>query len=199
MISNVEQGSTEWHALRAGVPTASNFGKIVTSTGAPSKSAGDYVNQLIGEKLLGKTEEGFKTEWMQRGTELESEAREMYEFTQDVTVDQVGFIGKESPACGCSPDGLVGETGGLEIKCPKLQTHIKYLLYGKLPSEYHRQVHGSLYVTGREWWDFMSYYPGLQPFIIRVFPDEKFNDELEKNIIFINEKINAGYQTLKAS
>ena len=182
IYDEIEQGTPEWYAARAGIPTASNFGKIIKANGSFSSSCKDYVNQLVGERLLWHTEESYKNEWMQRGIDIEGEARELYEFTRDVEVKQVGFITKENPQCGCSPDGLVGDDGGLEIKCPKLSTHIKYLRSGKLPAEYHRQVHGSLYVTGRKWWDFMSYYPGIKPFIIRVQRDDEFNQLLEMAI-----------------
>ena len=84
----------------------------------------------------------------------------------------------------CSPDGLVGEDGGLEIKCPLIHTHVEYLLDGKLPTKYVQQVQGSMLISGRKWWDFMSYYPGLKPLVVRVERDEKFiaklKDELNK-------------------
>lgn len=189
IINNIEQGSPEWHAIRAGIPTASNFGKIVKANGSKSDQAKTYIHQLAGERLLGRTEEGFRSEWMDRGREIENEARLLYEFKNSCDVDQVGFIKMDEPLCGCSPDGLIGEDGGLEIKCPKLSTHIKYALAGKLPSDYHRQVMGSLFVSGRKWWDFMSYYPGLDPFIIRVYPDQAFFGMLRQALVDINDKV----------
>lgn len=189
IINDIEQGSPEWHAIRAGIPTASSFGKIVKANGSKSDQAKTYIYQLAGERLLGRTEEGYKSEWMERGNEVEGEARALYEFISGNDVDQVGFIKMDEPSCGCSPDGLIGEDGGLEIKCPKLSTHIKYALAGKLPSDYHRQVMGSLFVSGRKWWDFMSYYPGLDPFIIRVYPDQAFFDMLRQALVDINDKV----------
>jgi hypothetical protein len=190
-IYNFDQGSTEWHGIRAGIPTTSEFSKIIKANGSTSDQVRNYSYQLVGERLLGRTEEGFKSDWMNRGTEMESEARELYEFLTDTKVDQVGFFRREKPDCGCSPDGLISEDGGLELKCPKLSTHIKYLRIGKLPAEYHRQVHGSLFVTGRAWWDFMSYYPGIKPFIIRVYPDKIFMDSLHMAIEELNKSVDS--------
>lgn len=185
----MEQGSPEWHAVRAGIATASNFDKVITAAGKPSKQLSTYINQLVGESLLGRTEEGFKNHWTDRGHEVESEAREYYEFQNDVEVEQVGFITIDDPLCGCSPDGLIGSDGGFEIKCPKLSTHIEYLTKGKLPSKYHRQVQGSLFVTGRKWWDFMSYYPGLNDLTIRVYPDKEFHAHLKFAIENLNKEV----------
>jgi putative phage-type endonuclease len=194
----IEQGTPEWHELRAGVPTASNFGKIIDSKGKKSSSYKGYFYKLVGERLLGRTEEGFKNEWMERGNELESEARELYEFISG-PVTQVGFVSVDDPICGCSPDGLVGEDGGIEIKCPSLSVHMKYLMSGRLPAEYHRQVHGSMYVTGRDWWDFMSYYPGLDPFILRVHKDQEFNEMLEGALKKINEEVEGAITIIRSN
>lgn len=196
IYDGLEQGTNEWHAVKSGLPTASNFDKILTAKGEKSKSIKTYIYQLVGERILGRTEEGFKSDWMERGNEIEDEARSLYEFKTDNNVDQVGFIRIEKPLCGGSPDGLVGDDGGLEIKCPKLSTHIKYALAGKLPSEYHRQVMGYLFITGRAWWDFMSYYPGVDPFIIRVYPDKAFFEMLKISLIDINHQINDAYNLL---
>lgn len=189
IFNNIDQGTPEWHAIRAGIPTASNFDKIIKANGSRSDQAKTYIHQLVGERLLGHAEDGFKSEWMERGTELESEARALYEFISGNDVCQVGFMRLGYPSCGCSPDGLVGDDGGLEIKCPKLSTHIKYALSGKLPSDYHRQVMGSLFVSGRKWWDFMSYYPGLDPFIVRVYPDQAFFGMLRQALVDINNNV----------
>jgi hypothetical protein len=101
----------------------------------------------------------------------------------DAVVEQVGLCYSDDKKFACSPDGLVGEDGGLEIKCPLVATHIGYLLNGELPSDYFQQVQGCLFVTGRKWWDFMSYSPGLKPFIIRVKRDEGFISLLKGSLI----------------
>ena len=177
-----EQRSPEWYAARLGVPSASDFDKIVTMKGETSKQVGKYLFKLAGEKVSGKCEETYQNAAMLNGIQKETEARQLYEMINDVKVDQVGFCLADDGSAGCSPDGLIGEEGGLEIKCPTISTHVEYLLDGLLPSEYFQQVQGNLYITERKWWDFMSYYPGLKPFIIRVYPNFKFIDAFDKQI-----------------
>jgi len=179
-ILDCVQGSEEWAAARCGLLTASNFDKIVTASGEPSKQRQKLLYQLAGERLVGARENAFQNEAMQRGAELEAEARALYEMLTDNTVVEVGLCYKDDlRLCACSPDGLVGEDGGLEIKCPSLPVHIEYVLGAKLPTEYVQQVQGNLYVTGRKWWDFESYYPGVRPLIVRVERDEKFIEKLD--------------------
>ena len=109
---------------------------------------------------------------MANGIENEPIARAWYEFEHDCDVTEVGFCLSDCGRFGCSPDGLVGDEGGIELKCPSLETHVKYLREGVLPAEYRCQVHGEILVTGREWFDFVSYADGLPPFKIRIVPDE---------------------------
>lgn len=197
IVLEMEQGTAEWHAARCGIPTASNFDKIVTSKGEPSKSAQKYLYKLAGERVVGKAEETYKNAAMERGIEMEAEARALYEMLNDKTVNQAGICYKdELKLFSCSPDGLVGEDGLIEIKCPEIHTHVEYLLQDKLPTEYVQQVQGQLFVTGRQWCDFMSYYPGLKPLVVRVKRDEAFIKalvvELEvfcKNLDEVTEKI----------
>ena len=179
-VINCQQGTDEWFAAKLGIPSASNFDKIVTGKGAPSKQAEKYMYRLAGEKISGKSEETYQNAAMERGIELEAEARNLYQVITDEVVDQVGFIINEG--AGCSPDGLVGKKGGLEIKCPNMATHIGYLMTNKLPSEYFQQVQGQMYVAELDWVDFMSYYPGIRPFIIRVERDVPFIDCLDVEI-----------------
>lgn len=180
IIEDIVQGSPEWFAEHAGKPGVSSVNKIVTTTGKPSKQADDYALQLAGEYLLGTMEEGYISFAMKQGLEREDEARQLYSMIHDVEVKQVGMVYKDERRDRlCSPDGLM-DRKGLEIKCPLLKTHAKYLLAKKLPYEYFCQVQGSLYITGFEEWDFMSYYPGLPPLIITVKRDEKFISLLDK-------------------
>jgi putative phage-type endonuclease len=177
MIS-VAQRTPEWYAARAGKPTASGFDRIVTSDGKPSKQAQKYMYQLAGEKILGMPEETYQNAAMQRGVELEAEARQYYELVTGTTVQEVGFCLDDTESFGCSPDGLVGEDGLIEIKCPSLAVHVDYLLRGALPSDYIQQVQGQLLVTGRKWCDFVSYYPGIRPLVVRVARNEDFIKKL---------------------
>lgn len=193
-----EQGSDEWIAARLGIPSASMYGKIITTQGKWSTQADTYINQLVAEKLTGEQTPFYQNEHMARGTELEPDARKMYEFIKDVEVQEVGFCLHDTLEAGASPDGLIGEDGGLEIKCPAPATHVEYLRGGKLPSKYKQQVMGCLWITGREWWDFMSYHPSMKPLIVRVERDEDYIAELEacvsKAVELIEENVEKFFQ-----
>ena len=180
-----EQLSEQWFEARLGNPGASKFFNILTNvTAKPSKQAQSYMYQLAGEILSGTTEEGYSNDWMLRGIETEQEARDYFEFTQDIEVRQVAMCyPDEHKKYHCSPDGLTSDGGGLEIKCPKMTTHVKYLVDGKFPkADYNAQVQGSLLVTGLSHWWFMSYYRGLKPFILKVLPDNDYIDALKKEL-----------------
>lgn len=171
-----EQGSPQWLELHRGVPTASNFDKIMTpKTHKLSASVLPFAYDLIGQLYRpGPMSEAdvYESDDMKRGRELEAQARRAYQLVKDVSVRQVGFVKDDDNRFGCSPDGLVGSDGGLEIKCPRLAKHAAYLHAGTVPDDYLCQVHGSLIVTGRRWWDFMSYAHGLPPLIVRVEPND---------------------------
>jgi len=179
-IDQNEQGSPEWLAARLGIPSASMFAKLVTTKGIWSASADAYINQLVAERLTGEREEVFQSHHMLRGTELEPDARDLYSLMSDAEVTEVGFCLHDTLSAGCSPDGLIGEEGGLEIKAPAPSTHVEYLRGGVLPSKYKQQVMGCLWITGREWWDFVSYHPTMKPLIVRVERDEEYIAALEK-------------------
>ncbi len=177
------QNSDEWFQARLGNPGASSMNKIITSTGSPSKQATEYVYQLAGEYITGKHEETFKSLHMEIGLQREKDARIVFELTNMIDVRQVGLVYKdEARAFHASVDGLVGDNGGLEIKCPMMKTHIKYLLENKLPTDYFVQVQSSLYICELEKYWFMSYYPGLDPFILQVYRDEKFISKLKAEL-----------------
>lgn len=171
------QGEADWIKARAGIPTASQFDRILTPAKLePSKSSFGYLCDLVAERRLGVSLEPgepgkWGNDWLERGKALEEAAVKQYEFLQDVECSEVGLCLRDDRSAGCSPDRLVGDEGGLEIKCPSAGQHVAYLLAKELPREYRLQVQGSLWVTGRAWWDFMSYNPSLPPFIIRVKPE----------------------------
>lgn len=183
IILDCEQLSEEWFSARCGTPSASNFDKIVTTKGAPSKQVEKYLYQLAGERITGIKEETYQNAAMLRGIELEGEARDLFKFVKGIEVQEVGICyPDENKRFSCSPDGLVGieiVKEGLEIKCPALHTHVAYLLGGKLPTEYTQQVQGSMLVTGYFAWFFMSYYPGMPPFIVRVYRNNDFCAKLK--------------------
>ncbi|HDY88898.1 MAG TPA: hypothetical protein ENH82_12400 [bacterium] len=180
IISDIEQGTEEWQELRKGIPTASNFSNIITSTGKPSKTAKTYLYKLVAESIIG-VQEGYTNEAMQQGIETEELARIEYEMDTGFEVEQVGFVYlDDKKEVGCSPDGLISVNGhgGVEIKCPQPHTHVSYLLDNKLPTNYIAQVQGAMYVAGRSWWDFFSYCDGLPNFRVRVQRDSLFIEQL---------------------
>ena len=185
-VIECEQRSKEWWDVRRGVPSASEFHKILTpTTGKPAASQDKYIHKLIAEKYANEWPQDslYVSQALQHGIDTEDQARDWYSFLKDTDVRQVGFCLEDNGRYGCSPDGLVGEDGSLELKCPSLETHAGYLLNGELPIEYKVQVHGQLVVTGRKWVDFMSYAHGLPALIVRVVPDaytDMLRVELEK-------------------
>lgn len=183
-IIECAQNTLEWFQARIGIPTSSNFDKILDASGKPSKQREKYLYQLAGELVAGKSEETYQNAAMLRGIELEAEARAFYEFTNSVQVQQVGFCLTEGKTIfGASPDGLVGKDGAIEIKCPLIYTHVGYLLNDqKLPTTYFQQVQGQLLVTERKWVDFISYYAGLKPMVVRVIPDKEFQTKLQTEL-----------------
>lgn len=185
IITDIQQGTEEWLKMRLGIATASNFDSIITSTGELSKTLPKYALQLASELLITEPEEIYKSFDMMRGNELEPEAREAYqEFTFNY-VEQVTFI--KCDGYGYSPDGLIGDDGLLEIKCPNQTTHTKYLFENRLPVEYVQQVQGGLFASRRQWCDFVSYHPNFQEdkrlFIKRVYRDEELIKKLEVGIM----------------
>lgn len=182
------QGSDEWFAARAGRPTASNFSKMVTSKGTLSKSIDDYAITLAGDLFAGKPLEVWQgNQWTDRGHELEPCARTMYAFMHDVEVEEVGFI--EGDDWGCSPDGLIGNNGMLEIKCLKPENHIKMIMWAEknngCPTTYVQQVQGQMLVAGAEYCDLVFYHPDLPVLIIRNEPDP----EIVKGLLEAKELI----------
>ena len=184
------QKTPEWYSARCGMPTASSFDKIITSEGKQSKQRTKYIYQVAGESITGVPEETYQSGAMLRGVEMEAEARAYYSLVNDTDIQQVGFCISEDIQCGASPDGLIGERGLIEIKCPNLATHVGYLLEGKLPTDYFQQVHGELFVTDRDWCDFVSYYPGIRPFILRVKRDDVFIEQLSKELKLFCQELN---------
>jgi len=168
---DVEQGTHEWLVARLGIPTASCFKQILTpKTLKPSTQADKYLDELCTEWLLGEPLDDASSIWMERGSELESKAVAYYEMQADATTRKVGFCLLDDRRAGCSPDRLIGDDGGLEIKCPSAKVHTGYLRRG-FDAEYRLQVQGNLWVTGREWWDLMSFNPSAPPVIRRYESD----------------------------
>ena len=193
-----QQGSVEWHEARLGIPTASEFRRIVTPRGNRSSSRHAYRGELLAEWALGEPVGGFTgTEDTERGQVLEPDARKYYAFVRDAEPREVGFIYRdEARLVGCSPDAMVGD-GLLELKCPQPGNHLLWLAMGVLPAKHFAQVQGCLWVTGAAWLDFMSYHPGLPEFLKRVEPDEKYQKALDAHIPEFIAELLAGRERLR--
>ena len=194
MIELMEQGTDEWFAIRIGKVTASRVADVIAKTKSGySASRDDYMAQLVCERLTGQKGESFTNAAMQHGTETEPLARAAYEALRDVLVDEVGFVPHPSiQMAGASPDGLVGDDGLIEIKCPNTATHIDTLLSETVPTKYYTQMQFQLACTGREWCDFVSFDnrlpTELQLFVKRVSRDEMYIKLMEAEIVqFIAE------------
>jgi len=189
---NMEQRSDEWFAARAGRPTASQFSRLLTPTGKDSSQWDAYAIELCAA-CINPQEVSFEGNFhTDRGNELEPAAREEFERIMSLTVSQVGFVTRDDGVIGCSPDGLIYSqlgalVAGIEIKCPLSKNHAQYLIEGKCPDPYRPQVHGSMAVTGLDHWYFMSFCPGMAPFITRVERDDytaKISDALDRFLIY---------------
>lgn len=170
------QGTEQWAAARRGKATTSRFGTdiITPKTMKMSASAFAYACELVAEELVPPhywIGDDYQSPAMRHGTACEDEARRYFELETNQDVQRVGFIVSDCGRWGCSPDGLVGENSGLELKCPLHKTQIKWLLNGGVPDEYRWQVYGSMLVTQRDHWWFMSYAPGLPPLLVEVHAD----------------------------
>lgn len=190
------QGSPEWVAARLGIPTASQFSRILTPGGKPSSSAEPYMHALIAERLLGyPVVSADSTDFMERGKALEPEAVRYYELQRDMEAQRVGFCLADDGRCGCSPDRLIGKDGGLEIKTPSAAVHVGYLL-DDIPKKFGPQVQGCLWITGREWWDVLSYNPELPPALVRVYRDEQHIHNLEAVLSAFCDVLDANHRDL---
>lgn len=171
------QGTSEWEAVRLGIPTASEFHKIITAVkGDLSKSARKYAHALVAETLLGRAlEKAPGNLWAaERGKKLEAPAREQYAYSHEVKVRQVGFVTTDDGRVGCSPDALViGARGGVEIKCLLDEGHTGIFIDGP-GDDFRQQVQGNLAIAELEWWDFHAYHPDLPPRTIRTYRDEPY-------------------------
>lgn len=183
----IDQRSPEWWALRCGKPTASEFSSLVTSKGEPSKSLAGYAMTLAIEKYAGKPVDAWEgNAHTDRGRELEARALELYEFTRDVEVTPVGFVTTDDGITGCSPDGLIGGEGMLEIKCLKGENHGEAIVYfqkhGRCQPKYIQQTQGQLMIAERKWCDLLFYHPELPALVIRQHPIRELHAALRLGI-----------------
>ena len=199
----MDQGSEEWFAARAGKVTASRLADVMAKTKSGyGASRGNYMTELVLERLTGQRAEGFTNAAMQWGTQIEPDARAAYEFRTNFEVEEVGFIDHPTiPMTGASPDGLIGDKGLIEIKCPNSATHIDYLLTGMVPRKYELQMQWQMACTGRQWCDFMSYDPrlpaNLAVLIKRIDRDDDLITQMELEVVDFLAELEETVKTLQ--
>lgn len=184
-VIECEQGTDEWFAARSGVVTASEFATVLAKGrgGGESVTRRKYMLTLAGEIITGQVADKWEgNRHTERGKAMEGEARDAYALIADVEPAQVGFLRRGR--IGCSPDSLVGASGLLEIKTKLPHLQIEVLEYGEVPTEHMAQIQGQLWVSGRDWCDFVSYWPGLPIFIKRVWSD---NDYIARLSVAVSE------------
>lgn len=188
-IIDCVQGSPEWFAARAGRVTASRIADLMAKT-KTGWGAGrtNYLADLVAERLTGVVAEGFTNAAMKHGTETEPQARAAYQFFADSEVTEVGFVlHPEIDFTGCSPDGMVGKNGMVEIKCPNTATHLETLLGAAIPDKYIKQMQWQMRCCERNWCDFVSFDPRLptrmQIFAQRVNRDDAMLADIEKHVV----------------
>ena len=179
IYEHLEQGTPEWLEARTGILTASTIGQLITAKTikpAMNDRSRGLCQTLIAERITGHVEPVHPNRAMTRGTLLEPEARRIYAEQTGQDVTEIGFarLDADTYTLGSSPDGLVGEAGGIEIKSPSAKVHVATVLSGAIPDYNRAQVQAFLHVTGREWCDFISYLPGEPLFIIRDYPDQRW-------------------------
>lgn len=193
------QGSPEWHALRLGIPTASNFSRILTPGGKLSASADAYMHELIAERMLGVPLNTESADFMERGKALEAQAVSWYELQRDVDTEAVGLCTTDDGRLGASPDRLVGTDGGLEIKCPSPAVHVGYMLDGGISRKYWPQVQGALWITERRYWWTLSYHPDLRPALVRVARNDEYIEALAAAVTAFCDRLDAASALLRAT
>jgi predicted phage-related endonuclease len=198
------QRTPEWNKERAGKFTGSRFVDVMArnkKTGEPLKAYHDLIWQVVSERMTGQATEGAYGYALQWGADVEPYAREAYELRSGNFVTESGFIvHPEYDFAGCSPDGLVDDDGGIEMKCPKSSIiHLERFVSG-VPEEYVPQIQGCMWVTGRAWWDFVSYDPRMPEthrlLRIKVERDQEYIDKLKANVLEAEERAQALYEQL---
>jgi len=194
-VSGADQRTAEWHADRAGKFTGSKFVALTERNKTPGKKFGaklaswdNLIWQVVTERMTGRQDEGADSFALRWGREVEPAALEAYELATGNIVTKSPFVNHPKyPFTGCSPDGLIGVTGGIEIKSPKDPTiHLRRFFDG-MPDEIKPQVQGSMWVEEREWWDFVSFHPHVPEshrlLRIRIHRDEEFIKFIEQSVL----------------
>ena len=192
-IVDCVQGQGSWYAARMGVVTASEIDALVTPKWKVRTGDGveSYLTRKLAEKLLNWSPDQLQAFAVDQGKILETIAIPWYEFTYDTKVKRVGFCLSDDGRTGCSPDGLLPDGTGLEIKSPQPPNHIAYLLGGTVPDQYLPQVQFSIYVTGAPHWTFVTYNNQLPPLVVRVDRDEKAQAAIAEAVMLFNARFDA--------
>lgn len=193
-VFNMDQGGDEWFQARLGIPTASKFATVMAK--GEGKTRSEYMRKLAGEIITGEVTESFSSIHTERGKEMEDEARQTYAFINSVEPQIVGFLRNGNK--GSSPDSLIGENGGLEIKTALPHIQIDRLERDRLPPEHKAQVQGNLWISEREWWDFVSYWPRLPMLCVRVYRDEEYIKTMSDEIDRFNDELVALVERIRA-
>ena len=203
ILETADQRSDDWYAARCGKATASRFKDAMATlkNGQPAQAAKDYLTELVVERLTGQPVTKFTTAAMQWGTEQEAAARAAYERRAGVEVEETGFVSHDTLLAGCSPDGLVDWDGLIEIKCPwNTGVHIETLL-GGMPADHMAQIQGQMWITGRQWCDFVSFDPRmpepLQMYVQRINRDPAFIADLERQVTSFLAEVGSKVEALR--
>lgn len=199
-IIECPQNSPEWHAVRLGKVTASQVDALVSPLYAIRKGDGarTYLYEKVCEKVLNSAQDSGGTWAMSQGQIGETLALPWYEFHHGVKLQRVGFCMSDDERSGFSPDALCGEDGGVEVKCPQPALHLSYLDAGEIPKEYRMQVQMALYISKRQWWDFVSYSPFLPPLVIRAYPNAEAFNSLEMALTLFYAAFDSAYSKIMA-
>lgn len=198
-IIDCKQGDESWQGHRLARVTASEMDALISPTGKIRTGEGPktYLARKVAEGWLGRPLNGGGAAWvMEQGTMMEPEARPWYEITHDCEIQTVGFIVGDDNRCGCSPDGLIGDNRGIEIKCPQEVAAVRYALDGELPDDYLLQVQGSMFVTGFERWEFLSYHRRLPKLTITVRRDEAMMSKIGQALAEFYERFDEAFEKL---
>lgn len=193
-IFTMDQGSDEWMRARLGIPTASNFATVMAK--GQGKTRRTYMQKLAGEIITGQPTENYANGYMERGHEMEDEARSLYAFQVGCDPETVGFI--RNGQKGCSPDSIVGSNGLVEIKSKAPHILIDVYERDDIPPEHKAQCQGALWVAEREWIDFVAFYRGMPLFIQRAVRDEDYIANLSDEIDRFNDELAALVERVQA-
>ena len=194
----IVQNTVWWEMARAGIPTASEFGSLITPRFKPREGemVDSYFAMKLSERWTGTPTPQKALLAFDYGHILETEAKPFYTFQFNEEIQSVGFVTTDDGKIGASPDGLIGDDGGIEIKCCEAKTHCKYLMADKLPDDHILQVYGSLFVTGRNFWRFLSYRRKFPAYVTTIERDDKINAIISETLYAFCEKLDTGFKRL---